>query len=94
MKTIQEIQRILKEHKEEIREKYGIEIVGVFGSYARGEQKESSDVDIIVELKRPIGLKFYELWDYLENLLGIKVDVLTLFALKQKPKLCKISNKI
>jgi predicted nucleotidyltransferase len=71
MKTIQEIQRILKEHKEEIREKYGIVIVGVFGSYARGEQKESSDVDIIVELERPIGLKFYELWDYLENLLGI-----------------------
>jgi predicted nucleotidyltransferase len=69
MKTIQEIQRILKEHKEEIREKYGIVIVGVFGSYARGEQKESSDVDIIVELERPIGLKFYELWDYLENLL-------------------------
>ncbi|MCX7810144.1 MAG: nucleotidyltransferase family protein [Leptospiraceae bacterium] len=87
MKTIQEIQRILKEHKEEIREKYGIVIVGVFGSYARGEQKESSDVDIIVELESPIGLKFYELWDYLENLLGIKVDVLTLFALKQKPKL-------
>jgi uncharacterized protein len=87
MKTIQEIQRILKEHKEEIREKYGIVIVGVFGSNARGEQKESSDVDIIVELERPIGLKFYELWDYLENLLGIKVDVLTLFALKQKPKL-------
>ena len=87
MKTIQEIQRILKEHKEEIREKYGVVIVGIFGSYARGEQKESSDVDIIVELERPIGLKFYELWDYLENLLGINVDVLTLFALKQKPKL-------
>jgi len=87
MKTIQEIQRILKEHKEEIRKKYGVVIVGIFGSYAKGEQKESSDVDIIVELERPIGLKFYELWDYLENLLGIKVDVLTLFALKQKPKL-------
>jgi len=87
MKTIQEIQRILKEHKEEIRKKYGVVIVGIFGSYAKGEQKESSDVDIIVELERPIGLKFYELWDYLENLLGINVDVLTLFALKQKPKL-------
>ena len=87
MKTIQEIQRILKEHKEEIRKKYGVVIVGIFGSYAKGEQKESSDVDIIVELERSIGLKFYELWDYLENLLGINVDVLTLFALKQKPKL-------
>jgi hypothetical protein len=71
MKTIEEVKRILKEHREEIREKYGVVIVGVCGSYARGEQKESSDVDIIVELERPIGLKFYELWDYLENLLGI-----------------------
>ena len=84
MKTIKEIKRILKEHREEIREKYGVVIVGVFGSYARGEQREISDVDIIVELERPIGLKFYELWDYLENVLAIKVDVLTLSALKQK----------
>jgi predicted nucleotidyltransferase len=84
MRAIEEIKRILKEHKEEIREKYGVVIVGVFGSYARGKQNETSDVDIIVELERPIGLKFYELCDYLENILGIKVDVLTLSALKQK----------
>jgi predicted nucleotidyltransferase len=84
MKTIEEIKRILAEHKEKIREKYGVVIVGVFGSYVKGEQNETSDVDIIVELERPIGLKFYELWDYLENILGIKVDVLTLSALKQK----------
>jgi predicted nucleotidyltransferase len=84
MKTIEEIKRILKEHREGIREKYGVVIVGVFGSYVKGEQNETSDVDIIVELERPIGLKFYELWDYLENILGIKVDVLTLSALKQK----------
>jgi uncharacterized protein len=76
--------RIIKRHKAEIREKYGVIIVGIFGSYTRGEQRETSDIDIIVELERPIGLKFYELWDYLENILGIKVDVLTLSALKQK----------
>jgi len=84
MRTIEEIKRILKEHREEIREKYGVAIVGVFGSYAREEQNKTSDLDIIVELERPIGLKFYELWDYLENVLAIKVDVLTLSALKQK----------
>jgi predicted nucleotidyltransferase len=84
MKTIEEIKRIIKRHKTEIREKYGVIIVGIFGSYTRGEQRETSDVDIIVELERPIGLKFYELWNYLENILGIKVDVLTLSALKQK----------
>jgi len=84
MKTLEEIKRILAEHKSEIREKYGIVIVGIFGSYARGEQKETSDIDIIVELDRPIGLDFYEFWDYIENLFGTKVDVLTLSALKQK----------
>jgi predicted nucleotidyltransferase len=84
MKTIEEIKRILVENKAEIREKYGVVIVGVFGSYTKGKQNETSDVDIIVELERPIGLKFYELWDYLENILGIKVDVLTFSALKQK----------
>jgi len=84
MKTLEEVKRILAEHKDEIREKYGVVILGVFGSYAREEQKETSDVDIIVELERPIGLKFYEFWDYIENILGTKADVLTLSALKQK----------
>jgi len=84
MKTIEEIKRILEEHKAEIREKYGVVIVGIFGSYTKEEQNETSNVDIIVELERPIGLKFYELWDYLENILEIKVDVLTFCALKQK----------
>jgi hypothetical protein len=84
MKTLEELKKILAEHKDEIREKYGVVILGLFGSYAREEQKETSDVDIIVELERPIGLKFYEFWDYIENILGTKADVLTLSALKQK----------
>jgi predicted nucleotidyltransferase len=84
MKTLEEVKKILAEHKDEIREKYGVVILGVFGSYTREEQKETSDVDIIVELERPIGLKFYEFWDYIENILGTKADVLTLSALKQK----------
>jgi predicted nucleotidyltransferase len=87
MKTLEEIKKILLEHKEEIRQKYGIIILGVFGSYAMGEQKETSDIDIIVELDRPVGLDFYEFWEYIENLFGTKVDVLTLTALKQKPLL-------
>jgi len=46
----------------------------LFGSYARNTQNEGSDVDILVEIERPIGLKFFELWDELENLLGCKID--------------------
>ena len=59
-------------------------ITGIFGSYSRGEQEESSDVDILVELEKPIGFKFFELWDELEELLGVKVDLLTVNAVKQK----------
>ena len=84
MKNLEEIRKILAEHKEIIREKYGVVITGIFGSYSRGEQKESSDIDILVEIEKPIGFKFFELWDELEELLGVKVDLLTIDAVKQK----------
>ena len=84
MRSLEEIKEILQRHKEEIRERYKVEIIGVFGSYARGEQRDTSDVDILVELIEPIGLKFFELWDYIESILGIEVDLITLNALKQK----------
>ena len=49
----------------------------MFGSFARETAEESSDVDLIVEFQRPIGLKFVEMVEYLETLLGRRVDVLT-----------------
>jgi len=49
----------------------------LFGSYAKGHPNESSDVDLVIEFERPIGFRFFELLDYLEALLGQKVDVLT-----------------
>jgi len=84
MKTIEEIKRILAEHKSEIRQKYGVVNSWSLWVLCKRRTKETSDVDIIVELERPIGLKFFELCDYLENILGTKVDVLTLSSLKQK----------
>jgi len=58
MRSLEEIKRILTEHKEGLKQKYGMVILGVFGSYARGEQKETSDLDILVKLERPLGLEF------------------------------------
>uniref|UniRef100_A0A7V5XGB4 Nucleotidyltransferase n=1 Tax=Thermodesulfobacterium geofontis TaxID=1295609 RepID=A0A7V5XGB4_9BACT len=84
MPNLEEIKRILAEHKEKIRENYGVQIIGIFGSYARGEQTELSDIDILIELEKPIGLKFFELYDYFENILGTKVYILTLESLRQK----------
>jgi len=89
MRTLKEIKDTLAAHEEEIRKRYGVVILGIFGSYARGEQNELSDIDILVELEKPIGLKFFELWDELEKLLGVKVDLLTIRAVKQKPNLWK-----
>lgn len=87
MKTLEEIKKILRKHKNELREKYGVKKIAIFGSFARSEQQEISDVDTIVEFERPIGLKFFELANFLEDKLGIEVDLYTFNALKQKPLL-------
>lgn len=84
MKTLQEINKILTEHKDEIRKKYGVLILGIFGSYARGEENKASDVDILIEIEKPIGLKFFELWDELEKLLGCEVDLVRAKLLREE----------
>jgi len=87
MKSIDEIQNILREQKPYLAEKFGVEIVGVFGSYVRQEQRPDSDLDILIELDRPprislIGL--VELEDYLSQLLGVKVDLAIKKNLKRR----------
>ncbi len=86
MKKIEEIKAKLKEHKEELREKFKVKEIGVFGSYVRGEQKKrGSDIDILVEFKEPVSLlKFMDLEEYLSKLLGLKVDLISKKALKPK----------
>ncbi len=93
MKTVENIKEILSKHKDELREKYGVSRIGIFGSYARAENTEISDVDILVEFERPIGLEFIELADYLEKILEVRVDLLTYNAIKQKPKLWESVQK-
>jgi predicted nucleotidyltransferase len=85
MNNLEHVKKILKEHKEEIREKYGVVIVGIFGSVARSKESLDSDVDILVNIEKPIGLRFFELWDYLETILERKVDLLTMQAVNKKP---------
>jgi len=87
MKTFEEIKEILGKHKSELRKRYGVKKIAIFGSFARGEQKELSDVDVMVEFEKLIGLGFSGLADYLEEELGMEVDLYTPNALKQKPML-------
>jgi len=79
----------LKTLKPVLYEKYGILRIGVFGSYAIGAQDESSDVDLIVELSRPLGWTYFGLAEILEDYLHIKVDLTTMDGIKPR-----IKNKI
>jgi predicted nucleotidyltransferase len=60
-----------------LREKYGVERIAIYGSFAKGDQTKKSDVDILVQLVNPLGLKFVELAYHLEDVLGRKVDLAT-----------------
>jgi predicted nucleotidyltransferase len=73
----EEISQLLRENYPYLATEYGVKRIGLFGSYAKEQADEESDVDIVVEFERPIGLKFVELAEHLERLLGRKVDVLT-----------------
>ena len=77
-----EIIAILRRELPHLKTIFGVKRIGIFGSYSKGVQKEDSDVDLIVEFERPIGLKFFELSEYIENLLGKKVDILTPAGIK------------
>lgn len=65
----------LKRELPYLQEKYGVERIALYGSFARSEQAEKSDVDLLVELAKPLGFEFFELSDYLEKILGRKVDL-------------------
>ncbi|MGI0494047.1 nucleotidyltransferase family protein [Alkalinema pantanalense CENA528] len=85
MKTLEEIKRILGESKGLLRERYRITQVGVFGSYARGEQTDRSDVDVLVDYEQaPTLFGVVELRDYLSELIGLRVDVVTKNGLKAR----------
>ena len=78
MKTLIEIKEILQTEQPYLAEKYSVTVVGVFGSYVRGEQEPDSDVDILIELERPPRISLLglvELEYYLSERLGTKVDV-------------------
>ena len=82
MYTLDNIIHILRQHKPNLLQKYPISGLGVFGSYARGEATESSDIDIAVDINGPMGLNFVAMADEIEGLFGIKVDVVPKHSIK------------
>jgi predicted nucleotidyltransferase len=82
MKTLAQIYQVLQEHKGELADRFKVSKLGIFGSYARGDQDEQSDLDVIVEFAQPVGFEFIHLADRLEELVGMKVDLLTPDSIK------------
>ena len=81
MKTTAEILDILRDFKAHYTEKYGIITLGLFGSAARGEHDENSDIDICIKLQEPNYFIILDIKEDLEKILSTKVDVISLGAI-------------
>jgi uncharacterized protein len=84
MKTLEEIKSILEQNKPRLHETFGVTELGVFGSYSRNSQNSESDIDILVDFDKPVGLEFIELAIDLELLLDLKVDLVSKNGIKPR----------
>ncbi len=77
MTDLATVKTLLKQHAAVLRDKYKVKAMGIFGSFVRGEQREGSDLDLLVEFEETISLlDLAGLEIYLTELLGVKVDVI------------------
>ncbi len=74
----------LKELKPTLYKNYSVRKIGLFGSFSDGSYTEDSDIDLLVELEKPIGWKFFSLEIYLEQIFSRKIDLVTKNALKEQ----------
>ena len=86
MLTKSDIVSKLREIKPVLAKEFAVKEIGLFGSFSTGSNLEESDIDLLVELERPIGWKFFTLELYLEKLFGRKIDLVTKNALKEQIK--------
>ncbi len=76
-----------------LSKEYAVKRIGLFGSFADNGADKNSDIDLLVELDKPIGWKFFSLEIYLEKVFGRKIDLVTKNALKEQIK-NDILNKV
>ncbi len=82
--SLAHIKNTLAALKPELHERFGVSEIGVFGSWVRGEQRPDSDIDLLVEFDRPVGLfEIMALEDYLQSAFGHKVDIAVRRSLRQ-----------
>lgn len=81
--NVNKIVDIIQKNRDFLSSQYNVKDIGIFGSVRRGQEKKTSDVDILVEFSKPVGMfKFIDLEKYLSILIGKKVDLVTKKALK------------
>jgi hypothetical protein len=86
MLTATIVEKKINDLKSVLKDKYFVNKIGYFGSYARGTANESSDLDILVEFSKPLGWEFFDLQDLLEDSLEVKIDLVSSKALKAQLK--------
>jgi uncharacterized protein len=87
MKNVREVENKLAGKKKELKQRFSVRSIRIFGSYIKGKQTTKSDLDVLVDLEKPIGIfGLMELEDYLRKLVGIKVDLVTKNTLKPSIK--------
>jgi len=74
----------LKNLKPILQKEFAVKEIGLFGSYSDDSYTQNSDIDLLIELERPIGWKFFSLELFLEDKLGRKIDLVTQNALKEQ----------
>ena len=85
MSHVTHIKDILKQLKPILANKYHVSSIGLFGSVVRDDYSPaSSDIDIIVDFSKPIGIEFVDLADYIEKALDKKVDLVSKKGIKSK----------
>lgn len=83
MSSFTSIKEILRTLKPELVTRYNVSSIGLFGSVVRGDYHSSnSDIDIIVDFSRPIGIEFVDLAEYLEQRIKKKVDLVSRNGIK------------
>ena len=81
--TLTEILETTRMELDYLKERYGVERLAIYGSFAKGRGRKRSDVDILVDLRKPLGFDFMHLADHLEQVLGRKVDLATFQTMKR-----------
>lgn len=84
MTELYSIQQILAQLKPELTRKFFVDSIGLFGSIVKDDFSPTSDIDIIVDFSKPIGVEFIDLADYIEAKLKKKVDLVSRKGLKPK----------